>query len=81
MEDNQCRIFYYDSSCILLVNSRGKIRKLFTPFRVYWTHPAGKVKEKWLFVDEVHIDKTDRLLYLINGKLYPYFNFQIRISF
>jgi hypothetical protein len=36
---------------------------------------------KWFFVDEVHPDRRDRLLYLINGKLYPYSGFQIRISF
>jgi hypothetical protein len=81
MKDYQYHIFYCDSSCILVINPKGAIRKLYTPFRVLSIQEYETKKEQWLFVDEVHIDKKDKLLYLINGKLYPYNGFQIRISF
>ncbi len=75
-------VFYHDSKSILVINPKGHIRQLFTPFRVYRTAEiAVPAKGAWVYVDEVQIDKTDRLLYLIGGKLYPYHLFEIRIHF
>jgi len=81
MKDYQYHIFYCDSSCIVVINPKGAIRKIYTPFRVLELQEENSEKEKWWFVDEVHIDKKDKLLYLINGHLHSYFNYQIRISF
>jgi hypothetical protein len=71
MKDYQYHIFYCDSSCILVINPKGAIRKIYTPFRVLELQDENSEKEKWWFVDEVHIDKKDKLLYLIKGNLYP----------
>jgi hypothetical protein len=81
MNHNQYQVFFCDNTCILVINPKGAIRKIYTPFRVLELQQEKSGKDKWCFVDEVHVDKTDRLLYLINGKLYPYSGFQIRINF
>jgi len=81
MNHNQYHVFYCDSSCVLAINQKGAIRKLCTPFRVIEVQEPETRKPKWLFVDGVHPDRKDGLLYLINGKLYPYSGFLIRISF
>jgi hypothetical protein len=64
-----------------VINPKGAIRKIYTPFRLLEVQEEKSEKEKWWFVDEVHIDKKDKLLYLNNGYLYSYFNYQIRINF
>jgi hypothetical protein len=78
-------LFYYDSKSILVINPKGQVRRLFTPFRVYGLSEIANPEEDaiggWVYVDEVHMDKIHRLLFLINGKLYPYHLFQIRINF
>jgi hypothetical protein len=75
-------VFYHDTNSILVINPNGEIRQLFTPFRVYHIANVAKpAKGGWVYVDEVHLDKIDRLHYLINGKLYPYHQFQIKINF
>ncbi|HLY69980.1 MAG TPA: hypothetical protein VKR53_09630 [Puia sp.] len=81
MKNDQYQVFYCDNFCILVISPKGAIRKIYTPFRVLENQDAPSSKAKWFFVDEVHPDQKDRLLYLINGKLYPYSGFLIRISF
>jgi hypothetical protein len=78
-------VFYNDINSILVINPKGMIRKLYTPFRVYCIANAAKVaktaNESWVYVDEVHTDSTDKILYLINGEFYPYSRFHIKIHF
>jgi hypothetical protein len=64
-----------------VINPKGAIRKIYSPIRVLEIQQEKSGKDKWCFVDEVHVDKTDKLLYLNNGKLRPYSGFHIRISF
>ena len=79
------RAFYYDKNSILVINPKGRMRKLYCPFRVYpianSAKPAMFAKSHWVYVQEVHQDKIERLLFLINGKLHPYHEFFITIKF
>jgi hypothetical protein len=74
-------VFYHDHNSILVVNPRGHIRRLFTPFRVYQSSAIAEPPKRWVYVDEVQIDQTDKLLYMIGGTLYPYNLFEIKINF
>jgi hypothetical protein len=46
MKDYQYHIFYCDSSCILVINPKGAIRKIYTPFRVLEVQEEKSEKEK-----------------------------------
>jgi hypothetical protein len=75
-------VFYNDINSILVINPHGIIRKLYTPIRVYpLVNIVNFTKSKWLYVEEVHLDHQELLLYLISGKQYPYYFFEIKISF
>ncbi len=75
-------ISYYDSYSILIVNQWFKLRRLYTPFRVICIEPIEQIQvNSSLYVDEVFEDPDDKLLYKINGNLYSYKHFSIRINF
>jgi hypothetical protein len=69
-------VFYHDSQTILVVNPKGKMRKLYVPFRV-----VSNENGSWVYVNEVGTNKNDELIYFINGNQYPHSLFQIRIKF
>ena len=68
--------FYVGNNRLLVVNPKGAMRVLYTPFRVY--DPTSK---RWEYVQEVTRWGDDGLMYLIKGKLYPHSGFEIRIKF
>ncbi len=75
-------VLFYDSFSILVINTTGKIRRLYTPFRVQCQLSLDHLSaSSTLYVDEVFEDTDDLLLYKINGNLYPYYHFAIRINF
>jgi len=69
-------VYYHDSQSILVVNPKGKIRKLYVPFRV-----LSIENNSWMYVTEVGSKNNDELIYFINGNPYPYSLFEIRIKF
>ena len=73
---------YHDSFSLLVINPKGKIRRVYTPFKVTCINLVDKLsKNSLLFVDEVFEDQYDFLLYKINGNLYPFIYFSIQINF
>lgn len=75
-------IFYYDSYSILVLNKRGLLRRLYTPFRAICSESVEDLQvDTKVYVDEVFPDEDCRLLYKIGGNLYPYFNFRILMDF
>lgn len=71
---------YCDDKSILVINSIGKLRRLYLPFRV-----SGKElrngKRYWYIVDAVMNTHADELVYIINGKPYFHHHFLIEINF
>jgi hypothetical protein len=58
------------------------MRQLYTPFRVLCIQQAGHIPQNaWVYVDGVSQDKSDKLLYLVGGKLYPYWGFRLQVLF
>lgn len=69
---------YYHSYALLIVNPQGKIKILYTPFRVLCTEAIGKLKlNTWLYVDKVASNGKDELRFIIFDKGYSYRHFII----
>ena len=78
-------VYYYDHFCLLVVNSKGKIKKLYTPFRVLCIRDIDQLpgfkKGLTFYVDEVWESLEDKLIYLIYRNKIPYSYFQLFIRF
>ncbi len=76
------RIVYYDSYSIAVINSSGKIKRLYCPFLVKCIATIHEIEENSsVYVDEVNKDHDENLLYKIAGNFYPYSNFRILMHF
>jgi hypothetical protein len=73
-------IAYCDYNSVLVVNSAGKLKQVFTPFRVHVIDDSGRLGQKFI-VDEVRTTKEDQLIYIINEKAYYHHNFILAINF
>lgn len=79
---SEFQVHYYHTNALLVVNPKGLIRVLYTPFRVLCVVPAGSIPSNtWVFVEEVYSNSRDELLYLIYGNTYPYQYFSIPIQY
>jgi hypothetical protein len=67
---------YFNSRILLVVNPKGLIKKLFTPFRV-----QDRINNSWVYVDEILTNESDELIFLIGTQQYPHHNFVITIHF
>ena len=82
MNSKNQMVQYHDSFSILVINHWGKMRRLYTPFRVKCLSTTGDIQENsTLYVDEVIEDEDDKLLYKICGNLHVYTHFSITVSF
>jgi hypothetical protein len=61
---------------LLTINPKGKIRKLYTPFRVF-----SNENKSWLYVEKVRQGYNDKIIYIINGNAYFHSSFELRIDF
>jgi len=75
------KIQYKNTNSILIINSLGTLRQLFTPFGVECIHPIGNIcKKSVVFVEQVIPHNEHKIIYLIMGSWYPYGVFKIRMS-
>lgn len=73
---------YYHSNALLVINSKGLIRILYTPFRVLCNDEIKSIPQNtWVFVEEVYSNQRDELQYVIFGVVYSYKHFKIPIQF
>lgn len=69
---------YYRPDCLLIINSKGRIKILYTPFKVKVINPVGRFPlNLWLWVDEVKSNEKDQLLFIIFNEAYLYSFFKI----
>ena len=67
---------------LLVVNEAGKLRVLYTPFKVICIIAEGLyLPGMWLYVDEVYGAYDKKIMYVIGGRPYPHSSFNIRINF
>ena len=73
---------YYNSHTLLLVNQQGKIKMLYTPFRVICITAIYSIKPGLrVYVDEVLSNDKDELQYVIFNAVYSYKHFKLPIMF
>ena len=83
MDKNELRVYYHDPSSVLVVNPKGQMRKLYTPFRVLCVKTVNHflATGTWAYVDEVKTNRKDELIFVVGGRPYPHQHFHIRINF
>lgn len=75
-------VSYCDHSSILIVNSLGKMRQLYTPFRVVCRdNNLGLSKGSSVYIEEVAATEGGGLLFITNTGTYPHSCFTIVASF
>ena len=79
---NEYSLHYYNSHALLMVNTQGIIRVLYTPFRVQCIDAIASIPENTsVYVEEVFCTEKDELRYMILGAIYSYKNFQLLSNF
>jgi hypothetical protein len=75
-------INYHDPNSILVINPLGKMRQVFTPFKVQVKEPTTNLDVySWVLVDLVKASPSYKLMFRIGSKWYPYHLFRITIKF
>ncbi len=73
---------YCDKNSILIINSRGVIKQLHTPFKVQCVADVGRYKTgSIVYVEEVAAGDKDELIYHIGEGAYYHRNFRITANF
>jgi hypothetical protein len=71
---------YCRPDCLLIINNKGRIKVLYTPFKVKVINAVGRFPlNLWLWVDEVRSNNQDQLLFIVFNEAYIYSHFQIPI--
>jgi hypothetical protein len=69
---------YFRPDCLLIINPKGRIKILYTPFKVKCIVAVSRFPvSAWLWVDEVRSNNRDQLLFVVFNEVYPYSHFQI----
>jgi len=75
-------INYHAPNSILVINPIGKMRQVFTPFKVQVKEPTTNlVVNSWVLVNLVKASPSYKLMFRIGSKWYPYHLFRITIKF
>ena len=73
---------YCDPHSILVIDTKGRLRKLFCPFRVLCIQAVGTIPAgSWVMVEEIQMARNNGLLFIICEKPYSYKHFHIIIHF
>jgi hypothetical protein len=76
------RLKYVTDGCLLLINPKGRLRILYTPFRALCIKESSDIPiNTWVYVEAVFVHNQYKIGYLINGNIHPYSSFQINISY
>jgi len=72
----------YKTDSLLVINEQGRIRRIYTPFRVLCINTCRSViKNSWVYVQKISVNEKHELLYLIAEEYYLYELFRIYINF
>jgi hypothetical protein len=75
-------ISYGSKNSILLVNALGRIRELYTPFRVKVNEDVESLKKgTYVYVEEVASTQDGKLMYITDTGAYLHSSFRIVASF
>lgn len=75
-------VSYGGGDSILLVNALGRIRQLYTPFRVKVVQDVEGLKQgMFVYLEEVASDPQYKLIFITNAGAYLHSSFKIVASF
>lgn len=75
-------VSYGSTNSILLVNALGRVRQLYTPFRVKVVEDVEGLKSgSFVYVEEVACTPEDKLVFITNTGAYLHSSFRIVASF
>ena len=73
---------YYNPNALLIINQNGKLRVLYTPFRVLCIVAIGRIPlNTSVYVEKVLSNSFDELQYVIYNDEYSYRHFKVPIAF
>jgi hypothetical protein len=73
---------FVNNNTLMVINTKGKMRQLFTPFHVQVLQDTEHFKEKsWVVVEEVKSHPHYILLYRVINHWWPYYVFRIDVRF
>lgn len=68
----------YDQQSLMLINSKGRLRRLNTPFRVECIKPIHKIHHQHtVYVTCINEHPSEKLLYRVLNEWIPYHHFQL----
>jgi hypothetical protein len=80
--ENQLHLQFYNSNTLLVVNKQGKIKIIYTPFRVVCISQTQFIAVGVrVYVDEVLSNDKDELLFIVFNTPYSYKHFKLPIMF
>ncbi len=76
------KIKYYDPNSVIVINSNGRMRQVFTPFKaqVVETNSAFELNS-WVYIEEVQPHEKHRIIYRIGNQWWPYYTFKLIVKF
>lgn len=75
-------IKYCDPHSLFIINSKGRLRRIYTPFRVLCLKDIGDIPESTeVYIEEVASTDKDELVYYVAGVAYKYDCFRILAKF
>jgi hypothetical protein len=76
--NEQVKLQYAGSNSLLVVNPKGKLRRLFVPFAVKCVTGINFIRQgSTVYVEAVAEHHQYKLVYLILGGWYPYLYFRV----
>lgn len=82
MKRKEVQLQFDGTNSLLVINKDGKIRTLYTPFRVMCIEKIDSLfPNMWVYVEEVAESKNHQILFLIGNKQYSHKHFHIIIHF
>ena len=73
-------IYIENPQSLMLVNRKGLVKRLHTPFRVQVKADIGNLSpETWVYIDEVAGHRHHLIIYRISSKWFPYKYFRLPI--
>lgn len=72
----------FRTDSLVVVNEKGKLRRIYTPFRVLCFSSSGNItKNTWVYVTKISANDKRELLYLIGEEYHLFESFRIYINF
>ena len=73
---------FVNNNTLIIINQKGKMRQLFTPFNVQVLQDTVNFKENsWVVVEEIIQHPQHLLLYRVINNWWPYYIFKIDVKF